>query len=78
VSDSTRVAGTVGHQLCQAALGNRSHGARLRALATATGLVGKMTQTIEGPLFLALMPGIIDRIGPYPHAALRQIRGSKR
>jgi hypothetical protein len=21
------------------------------------------------------MPGIIDRIGPYPHTALRQIRG---
>jgi hypothetical protein len=58
------VAGTVGHQLCHAALGNRSHGAPFRALATATGLVGKMTQTIEGPLFLAIMPGIIDRIWP--------------
>jgi len=34
-----------------------------------------MTQTIEGRLFLAIMPGIIDRINPYPHAALRQIRG---
>jgi hypothetical protein len=63
------VAGTVvhqlvGHQLCHAALGNRSHGAPFRALTTATGLVGKMTQTIEGPLFLAIMPGIIDRIWP--------------
>jgi hypothetical protein len=44
-------------------------------LATATGLVGKMTQTVEGPMFLAIMPGIIDRIGPYPHTALRKIRG---
>jgi hypothetical protein len=26
-------------------------------------------------MFLAIMPGIIDRIGPYPNAALRQIRG---
>jgi hypothetical protein len=68
----------VGHQLCHAALGNSSHGAAFRALATATGLVGKMTQTIEGPLFLAIMLRIIDRIWPYPHAALRQIRGSKR
>jgi hypothetical protein len=75
VSDSTRVAGTVVHQLCHAALGNRSHGARFKVLATATGLVRKMTQKIEGPLFLAIMPGMIDRIGPYPHAALRQIRG---
>ena len=72
------MAGTVGHQLCHAALGNRSHGAPFTALATATGLVGKMKQTVEGPLFLAIMPGIIDRIGSYPHAALRQIRGSKR
>ena len=73
--DSTRVAGTVVHQLCHAALGNRSHGSRFRMLATATGLVGKMTQTVEGPMFLAIMPGIIDRIGPYPHTALRKIRG---
>jgi len=75
LSDSTRVAGTVVHQLCDAALGNRSHGARFKALAITAGLVGKMTQTIGGPLFLAIMPGIIDRIGPYPHSALRQIRG---
>jgi 3-hydroxyacyl-CoA dehydrogenase, C-terminal domain len=60
------VAGTVAHQLCHAALGNRSHGARFKTLTTATGLAGKMTQTIEGPLFLAIMPGIIDRIGHYP------------
>ena len=44
-------------------------------LLTATGLVGKLTQTVEGPMFLAIMPGIIDRIGPYPHTALRKIRG---
>jgi len=42
------------------------------------GLVGKMTATIEGPLFLQIMPGIIDRIGPYPGPALRQIRGLKK
>jgi hypothetical protein len=75
LSDSTPVAGTVVHQLCHAALGNGSHGAQFKMLATATGLVGKMTQTIEGPMFLAIMSGIIDRIGPYPRAALRQIRG---
>jgi hypothetical protein len=34
-----------------------------------------MTKTIEGPLFLSIMPATIDRIGPYPHPALRQLRG---
>jgi hypothetical protein len=38
------------------------------------GLVGKMTETIEGALFLAIMPATIDRIGPYPHPALPQLR----
>ena len=42
------------------------------------GLVGKMTETIEGPMFFATMPAIIDRIGPYPHSALRQLRGLDR
>jgi len=74
LSDSTRVAGVVVHQLCHVALGNRSHGPPFRRLATAMGLVGKMTKTIEGPLFLAIMPATIDRIGPYPHPALRQLR----
>ena len=74
LSDSTRVAGVVVHQLCHVVLGNRIHGPPFRRLATAVGLVGKLTETIEGPLFLAIMPGTIDRIGPYPHPALRQLR----
>jgi hypothetical protein len=65
------------HQLCHAALGSRSsHGLAFWRLATACGLIGPMTETIEGPLFVTvMMPAIIERIGPYPHAALRQIRG---
>jgi hypothetical protein len=40
-----------------------------------TGLGGRMTKTIEGAWFVTvMMPDIIGRIGPYPHAALRQIR----
>jgi hypothetical protein len=74
LSDSTRVAGTVVHQLCHAALGNRWHGQQFKKLATAVGLVGRMTRTIEGPLFLQVMPGIIDRYGPFPHTSLRQLR----
>jgi hypothetical protein len=76
LSDSTRVAGVVIHQLCHVAFGGtRTHGLQFRHLATAVGLIGKMTATMEGPHFLAVMPGIIDRYGPYPHAALRQLRG---
>jgi hypothetical protein len=76
LSDSTRVAGVVVHQLCHVALGNRSHRPRFRRLATAVGLIAnKPTHTIEGPQFLTVMPRIIDRYGPYPHASLRQVRG---
>lgn len=76
ISNSTRAAGTLVHQLCHAALYSRSHGLSFRRLATAVGLVGKMTKTMEGPLFVTMMmPAIIERVGPYPHAALRQIRG---
>ena len=74
ISDSTRAAGVVVHQLCHVALGNRQHGPAFKKLATATGLIGKMTQSIEGPMFLQIMPGIVDRYGPYPHSALRQLR----
>ena len=33
--------------------------------------------TIEEPLFLQVIPGIIDRIGPYPGAALRALSRRK-
>jgi hypothetical protein len=75
IVDPYRVAGTVVHQCCHAALGSRSHGIMFRLVATKVGLVGKPTATIEGPLFHALVPKVIDKAGPYPHAALRQIRG---
>ena len=43
-------------------------------LAETVGLIGKMTETIEGPMFLQLMPAVLDRYGPYPHPALRPVR----
>jgi hypothetical protein len=49
LSDPVRVAGAVVHQLCHAALGNRHHGGAFKRLATAAGLIGKPTRTIEGP-----------------------------
>jgi hypothetical protein len=75
ISDSTRAAGVVVHQLCHVALGDRKHGNDFKRLATHAGLIGKMTETLEGPLFLQLMPAIIDRYGLYPHPALRQLHG---
>jgi hypothetical protein len=75
IADSTRAAGVVVHQLCHLALGNRAHGPAFKRLATTAGLIGKMTETLEGPRFQQVMPGIIDQHGPYPHSALRQLRG---
>jgi len=44
-------------------------------LATATGLISKMTETGEGPMFEQLVLLIIDRHRLYPHPALKQSRG---
>lgn len=72
ISNPVRVAGLVAHELCHAALDcEGGHGREFKKLATAMGLTGKMTKTVEGPAFLMLMDGVPDRIGPYPHAALR-------
>jgi hypothetical protein len=41
------------------------------------GLVGKMKATMGGPMFIDFMQGVIERIGPYPHAPLRQKKSTK-
>jgi hypothetical protein len=75
IADNTRAAGVLVHQLCHAALGSRSHGHAFRRVATMVGLGGRMTKTVEGAWFVTvMMPDIVARIGPYPHAALRQLR----
>jgi hypothetical protein len=81
MDDPIRVGGIVAHELCHAALDcEGGHGAAFQKLATAMGLVagpgpkkGKRTwtATMEGPMFIAMMEGVVARIGPYPHAALR-------
>jgi hypothetical protein len=81
LSDSTRVAGTVVHQLCHAALGNRWHGQHFKKLATAVGLVGRMTRTIEGPLFLQVIRGsstdtVLSRIRRYASCATSRKRAA--
>jgi hypothetical protein len=74
ISDSTRAAGVVVHQLVHAVFGNRRHDGNFQLFAQRVGLIGKPTATIEGPLFLQLMPMILARYGPYPQPALRQMR----
>jgi len=75
IDDPVRVAGVVVHQLCHVAPGDRRHDLRFKWVAERVGLVGRSTATIEGPLFLQVVPGLVERYGPYPHAALRQLRG---
>jgi hypothetical protein len=78
MGDPYRVGETVYHELCHAALDcEGGHGAEFKKLALAGGLVGKVKATMAGPLFIDVMQGIIERIGPYPHAPLRQKKSKK-
>lgn len=69
-ADSRRIAGVLVHELCHAA-GHWDHGRGFKKLATALGLGGKMTATIETDAFYAWADPIIKELGAFPGAALK-------
>lgn len=78
LDEPLRVLGVLAHELIHAAVGPEvGHKGAFRRLATALGLIGKMTATQEGPAFLELVAPILEHLGPYPHAAL-DARGRKK
>lgn len=77
-ADSRRIAGVLVHELCHAA-GHWDHGKGFRKLATAMGLGGKMTATIETDAFYEWADPIIEELGPFPGAALGgELAGGKK
>jgi hypothetical protein len=72
ISDTPEVAATVVHELGHAAVGSEAkHGALFRAMMKAVGLEGKPTSTHAGDELTVQLVAITDKLGPYPHAALK-------
>lgn len=71
------VAGVLAHELCHAAAGLKcGHRGTFKKLATSIGLVGKMSATIPGDIFIKHAQPILTDVGPYPHAMLNPTASS--
>ncbi len=67
-----QIAAILAHELVHAAVGiPAGHRGAFRRVAKGLGLVGKMTATVPGPVFEALLDPILREAGPLPHARLR-------
>jgi hypothetical protein len=65
------VAATVAHELVHGNVGNEhKHKKPFWDVAKDIGLEGKPTATVAGPTFKEFMDPILDKLGPYPHAAI--------
>lgn len=72
VADTVRIAGVLAHELTHACVGpDAKHGPVFKRVATAIGLEGKMTATVEGDTFKRNFARILEAVGPYPGAELR-------
>jgi len=71
IGDGTRAADVLVHELAHAALpAGVGHKKPFALLAAALGLAGKPTATIASPELTQCLNRLIEKIGPYPHAAL--------
>jgi len=78
IDDPMRVADILAHELVHVAVGNgNGHNKIFGALARAVLLEGKLTATVAGDEFKAKIQPVLDKIGPYPHAALKSPRAVK-
>lgn len=66
------VLATLLHEVCHAALPpGTGHGKPFAKLAEAVGLEGPWTATSASPALVPALDGIMQKLGPYPHATLR-------
>ena len=70
---------TTAHEMVHGTLGaGFGHGPKFRALATSIGLVGKMTATEPGPVFIARTKMILKTLGDFPHRKINVDVGRKK
>ncbi len=66
-----QIASILAHELVHAAVGITSkHGPKFAKVAKALGLVGKMTATVAGPLFIEKIEPMLIAVGELPHGRL--------
>jgi len=71
LTDPVQIMGVLVHELAHAYLpAGTGHKGDFVKVAKAVGLEGKMTATTESEAFKADAEQILERLGPYPHAAL--------
>ena len=69
--DPVEVLAILAHEMVHAIEGVAAgHGKAFKRTALAIGLEGKMTATVPGDAFKRAVRPILDRLGPYPHAAV--------
>lgn len=79
LDDPSEVLATLAHELIHATLpADAKHGPQFKTVALAIGLQGKMRATEAGPMLLDILSGIIEDLGPYPHARLNVALSGKK
>jgi predicted SprT family Zn-dependent metalloprotease len=69
--DPVEILGVVLHELAHAALGHKvGHKGPFKRLVASLGLEGKATATTVGADLAARLAGVLEELGPLPHAAL--------
>jgi hypothetical protein len=69
--DTVEVCAILAHELIHAAAGLKcKHHGNFAKLATSLGLLGPMTATTAGPVFVESLTALLDGLGDYPHAQL--------
>ena len=77
LSDPIKVGGTLVHELAHAAVESQhpdkhvGHGAAFKAAMGPLGMTGKATATTEGAELKRELEANVNKIGPYPHAAMK-------
>lgn len=72
IAEGLRAADILVHEMVHATVGLAcGHRGAFAKCAKTIGLEGKMTATVAGEQLKAKLSGIIEKIGQYPHAALR-------
>ena|SRR5579859_2017818 len=74
LGDGVEVLGTLLHELIHASVGNAcGHGKVFSQAARKVGLEGPPTATTVGDALRPYLQAFIDRVGVYPHAAIRPV-----